>query len=104
MRVFGWRWRCSKTATVQPASEGGVAVLINCAHGDRANADTFPVWRRDLRYRLPYIQAVRTSSAGSEVTYDYRAVTFDIAEYRNPRLNPVCGCGCGGRLLAYQKP
>ncbi len=100
MQVCGWVWSCPKQAAVQPASEGGVAVLVNCAHGERANADTHPVWRPDLHYRIPYIRAVRTSPAGTEVLYDYRAVTFDVSEYNNLRLNPACGCGCGSRLLA----
>ncbi len=103
MAVRRWRWSCPKAAAVQPASEGGVAVLVNCAHGERANSDTITVWRRDLGYRIPYIQAVRDAPAGSEVLYDYRAVTSDAAEYNSLRLNPACGCGCGGRLLAFKQ-
>lgn len=100
MRVFNWRF--TKSAAVEPAKEGGMAVLLNCGHGQHANAKTDTVWRPDLGYHMPYIKAVQDVPPGTEVLYDYNAVTDDADEYRDFAKNPVCGCGCGGHILSYQ--
>ena len=100
MRV--WNWRATQSVAVEPAREGGVAVLVNCGHGTHANAEAATVWRPDLGYLMPYICAQQDAPPGCEVLYDYGAVTEDADEYDSLHLNPACGCGCGGRLLRYE--
>ena len=88
-------------AVIDPASEGGAGVLLNCGHGGHAVAVAVTEWSPRLQLRLPVIKALRAAPAGCEILYDYRAVTNDPAEYDDLALNPLCGCGCGGRLLSY---
>ena len=96
-------WHTIRGIARDPTVQGGMAFVFNCGHHERACMLSTEGRLPHNRTPLMLLKASYNISAGTELLWDYNAVTDDP---NDPLLHVYCQCGAcePGTGLVYYKP